>query len=569
MRITNKIMSNNTLNNLNKNKLYLDKLNNQMASEKKITRPSDDPIIAIRALRLRGSLAEVTQYYDKNVKDATAWLQATQGAVDSTLKVVTSIKAEFTSGSNGTNTVESREAILEELKSLRDQIYANGDAEYAGRTLFTGYRTSSNLMFKKDEAVAYKDITETFNASDLEQITYVSGKLDMTDDVVSYTTSTTTELDVEKKTVSRLRLAYDDLDLSQVKSLTYRTSFTPTSEFGTGGSVTIKDETGAILYNLTRNADGDLSLPGGGTDTITKNEDGTYTIDNGSGKKINLTASGKIINGYQETVVAVTTKSIANGNTDDAYNVADGAIHLIPETGELIIGKDLANTLSSLKDINSASTIEFSYDKADWRKGDLRPEHYFKCKDTTNNIDYDTYNQDICYDVSANQTMRINTYASDLFVHAIGRDVNEMVRAIEDVDDAQKKVDELQTKLQDTALSDADRAKLERLLEAAKKEMTSVSDKMQKMFESGQTSFEGYVKQVTLAGTQVGSRISRLELVSNRLLDLKTSVRDLADENENVDIINIGTEVKSASLIYEAALLATGKISQQTLLNYI
>ena len=99
--------------------------------------------------------------------------------------------------------------------------------------------------------------------------------------------------------------------------------------------------------------------------------------------------------------------------------------------------------------------------------------------------------------------------------------------------------------------------------------MTFVSDKMQKMFESGQTSFEGYVKQVTLAGTQVGSRISRLELVSNRLLDLKTSVRDLADENENVDIINIGTEVKSASLIYEAALLATGKISQQTLLNYI
>ena len=61
MRITNKMMSGNSLSNINTNKEYLDKLNNQMATEKKITRPSDDPIIAIRALRLRSNLSELTQ----------------------------------------------------------------------------------------------------------------------------------------------------------------------------------------------------------------------------------------------------------------------------------------------------------------------------------------------------------------------------------------------------------------------------------------------------------------------------------------------------------------------------
>ena len=61
MRITNGIMMNNSLNNINKNKLLMDKLNTQIASTKKFSRPSDDPIAAIRALRLRSTEAELTQ----------------------------------------------------------------------------------------------------------------------------------------------------------------------------------------------------------------------------------------------------------------------------------------------------------------------------------------------------------------------------------------------------------------------------------------------------------------------------------------------------------------------------
>ena len=48
-------MMNNSLNNINKNKLLMDKLNTQIASTKKLSRPSDDPIAAIRALRLRST----------------------------------------------------------------------------------------------------------------------------------------------------------------------------------------------------------------------------------------------------------------------------------------------------------------------------------------------------------------------------------------------------------------------------------------------------------------------------------------------------------------------------------
>ena len=74
MRITNKIMQNNSLSNINSTKVAEDNLSSQISSGKKIVRPSDDPIIAIRALRLRSNVTEITQYYKSNVPDAEAWL---------------------------------------------------------------------------------------------------------------------------------------------------------------------------------------------------------------------------------------------------------------------------------------------------------------------------------------------------------------------------------------------------------------------------------------------------------------------------------------------------------------
>ena len=77
MRMTNKIMRNNSAYNINQNKILQDKLTNQMTTQSKIVRPSDDPVVAIRALRLRSNVTAVTQYNDRNAKDADQWLTLT------------------------------------------------------------------------------------------------------------------------------------------------------------------------------------------------------------------------------------------------------------------------------------------------------------------------------------------------------------------------------------------------------------------------------------------------------------------------------------------------------------
>ena len=49
----------------------------------------------------------------------------------------------------------------------------------------------------------------------------------------------------------------------------------------------------------------------------------------------------------------------------------------------------------------------------------------------------------------------------------------------------------------------------------------------------------------------------------------KTNFENLESENENVDVTEVAVKLTSAELTYEAALMATGKIMQTSLMNYI
>ena len=138
MRITSKVIQNNALSNINTNKILQDKLNNQMSTEKKINRPSDDPVIAIRALRLRTNVSQITQYYEKNAPDAESWMKVTEDALSTVSSVITDMIEQCGKGANEKLTSEDRQTILDALNQLRDEVYATGNADYAGRSVFTG-----------------------------------------------------------------------------------------------------------------------------------------------------------------------------------------------------------------------------------------------------------------------------------------------------------------------------------------------------------------------------------------------------------------------------------------------
>lgn len=147
MRITNNIILHNTTGNINGNKVNVNNLNNQMTSQKKIQRPSENPVIAVRSLRLRTTLSEIDQYYENNIPDAESWMKVTETALANMKTILTDIRTQCTYGASDQITADDRKTILTQLEKLRDQVYAEGNADYAGRTVFTGYRTNQKLTF--------------------------------------------------------------------------------------------------------------------------------------------------------------------------------------------------------------------------------------------------------------------------------------------------------------------------------------------------------------------------------------------------------------------------------------
>jgi len=511
MRITNKIMQNNSVTNLNRNKVLSDKLNTQLSSEKKITRPSDDPIVAIRALRLNTSITQMNQYYDKNVADANAWLKATEESITTTLSIITDMYQQCTKGAEGSLTPDDREKILESLKQLNAEVYTTGNTDYAGRYLFSGYRTDTALTFEYATKQNYA-ITEQLGTANINDYNYIdTGELMSLTQSNAETGISTEEADVKSYDLHRIQLAYSSCDADSLPAITY--------------------------YDAT-----------------------------GTEQTIQLTAADVVSANSKDPNPYLAAQTSATGVT------------FIPETGELILSDTVYNTLMSVKDDTSTDGVDegeirITYNKTDWNKNDLRPEHYYACEsegvkynqDFLTNATNDVDGQIINYDMGLNQSLRVNTNAKEIYVPQIGRDVDDLIRVTGDAVKMQEVVDTLKGMVE----ADPENEDLKERLNAANKAMDYLSNKMQRMFESGITKMQKHLDTGNLALTQVGARGQRLELISNRLGSQLTTFETLSSENEDADIADIAVRLSSAQLSYQAALMATGKIAQTTLLNYL
>lgn len=206
MRITNTMMMNQTLRNVSKSKNNLNTSENELATEKKITRPSDDPIVAIRALSLRSSLSEINQYLKHNIPDAESWLDVTQSSLNNMDGILSDIFQYCNQGSSDQFTTNDRSAIIDVLKQYRTAIYSEANADYAGRYCFTGYKTDTSFTFLTSaEAEKKYEITETFDATAVT-----------TDNIMKNSVDASNVADInaadypETRKVYRVRLAYQD-----------------------------------------------------------------------------------------------------------------------------------------------------------------------------------------------------------------------------------------------------------------------------------------------------------------------------------------------------------------------
>lgn len=543
MRMTNKIMQNNSLYNINQNKILQDKLSTQMSTQKKLTRPSDDPVVAIRALRLRSSVSELTQYHDKNSPDAESWLKVTSDGLGTVTDILTDLNRNANKGANKDLTPDDIEIIVTNMKSLAQEFYSTGNLDYAGRYVFTGYRTDTPMSFTSAdvsnivEKIPDYEITEQTKIAAFDKINYTT--LDQLEGINKNNYTSVSEADSEEQNVKncdihRLRLAYNNTA-------------------GTDGATT------------------------------------DVTID-----LVNRDAAGVTQNVPLAGYTSINPTTVSKSSTPDPYEQvrqADEAgnemIVYVPETGELLFSEAAYTAMTSRAGFSTETEIQVNYrkDGNTFINGDLRPEHYFKCSTyeqgngysaASHMVDYnDSYTttgkekQVIAYDVGYNQTIEINTTADEVFTHDLNRDITDLVNALNSLQDVYASKLDLENELKNMKDTDPNYKLLTKQVDAINKAYDYVRENMHTKLEQAISKTQSYLDSTNVAVTDNGTRLSRLELIDNRLTEQKTTFRTLQSENEDVDIADVATQLTSAELTYSASLMATGKILQTTLMNYI
>ncbi|MDE6213272.1 MAG: hypothetical protein K2M70_07345, partial [Lachnospiraceae bacterium] len=230
-------------------------------------------------------------------------------------------------------------------------------------------------------------------------------------------------------------------------------------------------------------------------------------------------------------------------------------------------------------------TFQVNYDKGTWKTGDINPVHYFKCIETKNVASKDenpdwrrtAYNtqvddgrtQDIYYDVGYNQQIQVNTRADEIFTHDVQRDLDDFEYYLNQLKAIETLEADLKTK-QKQFPEDSDEYKdIAERLEGVNKAFTYIRENIHTKFENQITKYQQYMNDFSVAETDNATRRSRLDLISTRLTNQQATFKELQQDNEGIDITETAVELTSAELTYSAALMATGKIMQTNLMNYI
>ena len=146
MVVKNNMSAVNTLNTLNKNESALSKSLQKVSSGMKINSAGDDASGMAISERMRVQVRALDQDND-NTMNGSALLRTAEGAVQSTIEILKTLKEKAINAANDTNTDEDRALIQKEVDRLIDQIDDNALTTYNGKYLVDG---SKNSLVKGD-----------------------------------------------------------------------------------------------------------------------------------------------------------------------------------------------------------------------------------------------------------------------------------------------------------------------------------------------------------------------------------------------------------------------------------
>lgn len=144
MRVTQSMLSTNMLRNLSNSYNKMGTLQEQINTGKKITRPSQDPVVAMKGIGYRTDLGKVEQY-QRNLGEVNNWLDSSDDALDKVGSALHRVQELVTKAATDTLTPDDRQKIEKEITQLKEQMRDLGNTKVGEKYLFSGTNTNSPL----------------------------------------------------------------------------------------------------------------------------------------------------------------------------------------------------------------------------------------------------------------------------------------------------------------------------------------------------------------------------------------------------------------------------------------
>ncbi|SFC24020.1 flagellar hook-associated protein 3 FlgL [Bacillus sp. OV322] len=141
MRVTQSMLTSNMLRNLSSSYDRMGKLQEQISTQKKFSKPSDNPVAVMMGMNYRKGLNQVQQF-SQNIGEVKNWVDSTDGALDQATSVLQRIRELTVQASNGTLEGDQRKSINEEVKQLKEQLVNIGDTQIGDKYIFNGQQTN-------------------------------------------------------------------------------------------------------------------------------------------------------------------------------------------------------------------------------------------------------------------------------------------------------------------------------------------------------------------------------------------------------------------------------------------
>jgi flagellar hook-associated protein 3 FlgL len=141
MRVADKMSFNQVNSNLHKNRGEVFDLQNKAATQKRVVKPSDDPIAATRVLKQRTEIHGIEQFL-KNITSAKNFLEFSEQSLgDLTDTLIRAKELALGQASDAGASAETRRVVATEIEQLFHHVVGIGNRKLGDRFLFGGFST--------------------------------------------------------------------------------------------------------------------------------------------------------------------------------------------------------------------------------------------------------------------------------------------------------------------------------------------------------------------------------------------------------------------------------------------